>query len=58
MVRFAVGERGDVIVAADGGSTVADPAVIRCVLGAFAALTFPARPAGGVAWGTHLVAFP
>jgi hypothetical protein len=57
-VRFAVSERGSVIVAADGGATVADPAVVRCVLGAFAAMTFPARPAGGVAWGTYLVAFP
>lgn len=58
LVRFAVDPRGRVIVASDGGTTVADPAVIRCVLGAFAAMTFPARPQGGAVWTTYLVTFP
>ena len=58
LVRFAVDPRGRVIVASDGGTTVADPAVIRCVLGAFAAMTFPARPQGGAVWTTYLITFP
>ena len=58
LVRFAVDPRGRVIVASNGGTTVADPAVIRCVLGAFAAMTFPARPQGGAVWTTYLVTFP
>jgi hypothetical protein len=58
LVRFSVDTRGRVLVAADGGTTIADPAVIRCVLTAFAAMTFPARSHGGAVWTTHLVAFP
>ncbi|MCC6552757.1 MAG: AgmX/PglI C-terminal domain-containing protein [Polyangiaceae bacterium] len=58
LVRFSVDPRGSVLVAANAGSTVADPVVIRCVLATFAAMTFPAQPAAGAAQGAYLIAFP
>src|SRR5262249_60732046 len=57
-VRFAVAPGGSVVVASDGGSTVADPAVVRCVLSTFAAMTFPPRESGDAVWTTYVVAFP
>ena len=57
-VRFSVDPGGSVLVASDAGTTVADPAVIRCVLSAFAAMTFPARGTGDTVWASYVVAFP
>jgi Ca-activated chloride channel family protein len=57
-VRFSVDPGGTVLLASDGGATVADPAVIRCVLAAFAAMTFPARPGGEAVWASYVVALP
>jgi Ca-activated chloride channel family protein len=57
-VRFSVDPGGTVLLASDGGATVADPAAIRCVLAAFAAMTFPARPGGEAVWASYVVALP
>jgi hypothetical protein len=57
-VRFVVDPGGTVVVASDAGSTVADPAVVRCVLSAFAAMVFPPRAYGDAVWATYVVAFP
>jgi Ca-activated chloride channel family protein len=57
-VRFTVSVAGSVVVASDGGSTVADPTTVRCVLSTFAAMTFPSRAQGESVRATYLVAFP
>jgi hypothetical protein len=57
-VRFVVDPGGGVLVASDAGSTVADPAVVRCVLAAFAAMAFPPPRRGEAVRATHLVALP
>ena len=57
-MRFSIDPGGTVLLASDAGTTVADPAVIRCVLAAFAAMTFPARPGGEAVWASYVVAFP
>ena len=57
-VNFTVDLRGNVVVATDGGSTVADPTVVRCVLSTFAAMTFPARASGSAVRASYLVTFP
>jgi hypothetical protein len=57
-VRFLVNLGGQVVVASEAGSTVADPAVVRCVLSTFAAMTLPPRERGDAVWATYLVALP
>ena len=47
VTRFLVGRDGAVVLAADGGSDLPDPAVVACVVSAFQTLSFPA-PEGGV----------
>jgi hypothetical protein len=58
LVRYLADPGGSVLLAADGGSTVADPAVVRCVLATFAAMAFPRREGGEPVWATYVVAFP
>jgi hypothetical protein len=57
-VRLSVDPGGRVILATDAGSTVADPAVVRCVLSAFATMTFGARAGTDVVSVTYVVALP
>lgn len=57
-VRFVVDAGGSVLVASDGGSTVADPSVVRCVLQAFATMTFPPPRRGEAVKATYVVALP
>jgi hypothetical protein len=46
-VKFVIDRRGSVALAADGGSELADPSVVSCVVRSFNDLSFP-EPAGGV----------
>jgi Ca-activated chloride channel family protein len=48
VVRFVIGRDGTVTSAQNGGSTIADPAVVACVVGAFSGMTFPAPDGGSV----------
>jgi hypothetical protein len=57
-VRFVVEPGGSVLVASDAGSTVADPAVVRCILSAFAAMTFPRPQRGEPVRAAYVVSLP
>jgi len=46
-VRFVIGRRGEVSHATNGGSDLADAAVVRCVVDAFYELSFP-EPKDGI----------
>lgn len=45
-VKFVIDRQGAVAVASDGGSDIPDPEVRRCVIAAFASLSFPAPDSG------------
>lgn len=45
--KFTIDKSGDVTGNKDDGSTLADKEVVKCIVGAFAALSFP-QPEGGV----------
>ena len=47
-VRFVIGSDGKVASAADGGSDLPNPAVVRCVIQSFSSLTFPPPENGKV----------
>ncbi len=55
-VRFLIDRSGAVATAADGGSSLPDPATIGCVVRAFTALSFPA-PEGGTVTVIYPIAF-
>ena len=55
-VRFVVGTDGSVSNVANGGSDLADPAVVACVTRTFSSMKFPA-PAGGVATVVYPMTF-
>jgi hypothetical protein len=57
-VRFLIDPKGTVVVAKDGGTTIADPAVIRCVLAVFSTMSFPTRAESVSIWATQVIAFP
>jgi hypothetical protein len=57
LVRLSVDPGGRVLVAADAGSTVADPAAVRCVLSALTATTFPPW-SGSTVWTVVAVPLP
>jgi hypothetical protein len=57
-VRLLVDPGGRVLVATDAGSTVADPAAVRCVLSAVAAMTFPSWSGGGAVEASVVVPMP
>ena len=48
VVRFTIGRDGSVLQVDDGGSTLADPAVVRDVLNAFALVSYPSPEDGPV----------
>jgi hypothetical protein len=47
-VKFVIDKSGAVKSAADGGSTLSDPAVVSCVVGGFKNLSFPQPESGEV----------
>lgn len=47
-VRFVIARNGDVMAAADGGSTVMDAELVACVIRAFRPLSFPAPEVGAI----------
>ena len=53
---FVIGRDGAVSSAQNGGSDLADPAVVSCVVRAFAGLSFP-QPEGGVVFVTYPILF-
>jgi hypothetical protein len=53
-VQFIIGSAGDVVSAADGGSTLGDPSVVACIVRGFGNLSFPSPDAGR----RVLVSFP
>lgn len=57
-VRFTIDASGAVTLTRDGGSTMGDPTVIRCVLAAFTTMRFPARAGSEPVQASHLVAYP
>ena len=54
--KFVIGAKGDVTAVSDGGSKLADPAVVRCVQSAFRNLSFP-EPEGGTVTVVYPVHF-
>ena len=54
--RFVIGHDGAVSSAANGGSTLPDPAVVSCVVTTFYGLAFP-HPEGGIVTVTYPIAF-
>jgi hypothetical protein len=55
-VRFVIDRNGAVASAGNGGSDLPDSAVVRCVVGAFTGLSFPA-PEGGIVTVTYPIQF-
>jgi len=58
LVSFTIDAAGAVSRASDGGSTLADPAVVTCVVRAFGALSFPQPVSGSVTVGYPITLLP
>ena len=54
--RFVIGRDGSVANASNGGSDLADPGVVSCVVSAFYGLSFP-TPENGVVTVSYPIAF-
>jgi hypothetical protein len=54
--RFVIDRGGAVASAEDGGSSMADPAVVSCVVRSFRGISFP-QPEGGVVTVTYPITF-
>jgi len=56
VTRFVIDRDGRVVAAVDGGSDIADPRVVECVVNAFAGLRFP-PPEGGIVTVVYPIQF-